>query len=104
MFTSTKENSNEDFGWIIGATQVFQVSKISQIAQECSERGKKQAFSKKDPKNACAKKWDPYNAPPLRRQSGTLHKMVGTTKRKILKNGVDSERGKRNIRHLATER
>ncbi|WP_444878294.1 hypothetical protein [Citrobacter koseri] len=103
MFTSTKENSNEDFGWIIGATQVFQVSKISQIAQECSERGKKQAFSKKIQKTLVQKNGIP-NAPPLRRQSETLHKMVGTTKRKILKNGVDSERGKRNIRHLATER
>jgi hypothetical protein len=48
--------------------QVIYLSKISQIAQECSERGEKQALSKKDPKNTCAKKWDPYNAPPSTRR------------------------------------
>ncbi|HEI8491908.1 TPA: hypothetical protein SLE92_004269 [Citrobacter koseri] len=56
MFTSTKENSNEDFGWIIGATQVFQVSKISQIAQECSERGKKTGIQQKRSKKRLCKK------------------------------------------------
>jgi len=43
---------------------------------------KKQQTEKKDQKSACAKNWDPYNAPPLRRQRETLHKMVVTTKRK----------------------
>ncbi|MFP1462176.1 hypothetical protein ACLB1E_09475 [Escherichia coli] len=43
---------------------------------------KKQQTEKKNQKNTCAKNWDPYNAPPLRRQRETLHRMVGTTERK----------------------
>ncbi|EWY51110.1 hypothetical protein K427_28535 [Escherichia coli MP1] len=69
---------------------------------ECSKKGEKTTNRKKDQKSTCAKNWEPYNAPPLRRQRETLHKIVVTTKRKILKFRVDSERGKRNIRHLAT--
>ncbi|MEW3182537.1 hypothetical protein MZP06_25640, partial [Escherichia coli] len=49
---------------------------------ECSKKGEKTTNRKKDQKSTCAKNWDPYNAPPLRRQRETLHKMVVTTKRK----------------------
>ncbi|HGY5853889.1 TPA: hypothetical protein ACNV47_005052, partial [Citrobacter farmeri] len=91
MSTSRKENSNDDFGCISGLAQVLYLSKIRQIAHEGSEGDEKAANEKKDPKKSCAKNWDPYNAPPLRRQSETLHKMVVTAKRKILKIRVDSE-------------
>ncbi|HAT8014611.1 hypothetical protein [Citrobacter rodentium] len=60
----------------------FSYQKKRQFVQEWSERGEKAANRKKDRKKACAKNWDPYNAPPLRRQSETLHKIVITTKRK----------------------
>ncbi|WP_213061478.1 hypothetical protein, partial [Escherichia coli] len=46
---------------------------------DCSKKGEKTTNRKKDQKNTCAKNWDPYNAPPLRRQRETLHRMVGTT-------------------------
>jgi len=62
---------------------------------EYSKKAEKTTNEKKDQKSTCAKNWDPYNAPPLRRQRETLHKMVVTMKRKILKFRVDSERGKR---------
>jgi len=65
--------------------QAFYLSLFEQIVRDLSEKGEKTTISKKDRKKACAKKWDPYNAPPLRRQCETLHEMVETTKRKILK-------------------
>ncbi|POT54476.1 hypothetical protein C3432_26930 [Citrobacter amalonaticus] len=68
MFTSSKENSNEDFGRDFGLAQVIQLSKISQIAHEWNERGEKSTNRKKDRKKACAIKWDPYNAPPSTRR------------------------------------
>ncbi|HGL4168507.1 TPA: hypothetical protein ACKE1K_004282, partial [Citrobacter koseri] len=71
---------------LLALRKCFRYQKSAKLRRNVAKGVKKQAFSKKDPKNACAKKWDPYNAPPLRRQSETLHKMVGTTKRKILKN------------------
>ncbi|OSJ78016.1 hypothetical protein K800_23186 [Salmonella enterica subsp. enterica serovar Newport str. SHSN010] len=43
-------------------------SKNRHFAQEWSERDEKSTNRKKDPKNACAKKWDPYNAPPSTRR------------------------------------
>ncbi|MCW7030882.1 hypothetical protein NYV43_24500 [Escherichia coli] len=46
------------------------------------QKDEKATNRKKDQKSTCAKNWDPYNAPPLRRQRETLHKMVVTTKRK----------------------
>ena len=51
----------------------------------------------------CRRSRTPYNAPPsTRRMWITSHKQPVGWREKILKNGVDSERGKRNIRHLAT--
>ena len=51
----------------------------------------------------CGLRRTPYNAPPsTRRMWITSHKQPVRLKRKILKFRVDSERGKRNIRHLAT--
>ncbi|HEM6632013.1 TPA: hypothetical protein U2I12_004739, partial [Citrobacter farmeri] len=76
----------------------FIYQKSAKLRMNGAKGMKKQQTKKKDPKKSCAKNWDPYNAPPLRRQSETLHKMVVTAKRKILKIRVDSERGKRNIR------
>ncbi|WP_312952794.1 hypothetical protein, partial [Superficieibacter sp.] len=98
MITSDKTHCDNDFGCFIAREQAFCTAKFAQIEQDHSEKAEKATVGKKDRKKACAKNWDPYNAPPLRRQCETLHKMVVTTQRKILKNGVDSERGKRNIR------
>ncbi|WP_335921155.1 hypothetical protein, partial [Salmonella enterica] len=64
-------NSHEDFGCFNGVVQGEIASKNRHFAQEWSERDEKSTNRKKDPKNACAKKWDPYNAPPLTRNNGT---------------------------------
>ncbi|EMO7866122.1 hypothetical protein WDR94_003195, partial [Citrobacter amalonaticus] len=56
----------------------FSYQKFAKLRMNGAKGMKKQRTEKKDLKKACAKKWDPYNAPPLRRQSGTLHKMVVT--------------------------
>ncbi|WP_222860435.1 hypothetical protein, partial [Phytobacter massiliensis] len=61
------------------SVQAFCILKFEQIAQDLNEKREKTANRKKDPKKTCAKSWDPYNAPPLRRQRESLHKMVGTT-------------------------
>ncbi|MTH48504.1 hypothetical protein [Intestinirhabdus alba] len=42
--------------------------KSSQIAHEWSERAEISTNGKKDLKKPCAKKWDPYNAPPSTRR------------------------------------
>ena len=73
---------------------------MAEIEHLSSEKDEKQAFRKKDRKSTCAKNRDPYNAPPSRRNSESLHKLSKTIREKILKLRVDSERGKRNIRHL----
>ncbi|WP_235501671.1 hypothetical protein, partial [Trabulsiella odontotermitis] len=67
---------------IIDYRRGFHTSKKQQIVQDQREKPEKSAVRKKDPKNACAKKWDPYNAPPLRRQRESLHQMVGTAEEK----------------------
>jgi hypothetical protein len=41
---------------------------FKQIGQDLIEKRGKAAVRKKDLKNACAKNWDPYNAPPSTRQ------------------------------------
>jgi hypothetical protein len=41
---------------------------FKQIGRDFSEKSGKSAVRKKDLKNACAKKWDPYNAPPSTRR------------------------------------
>jgi hypothetical protein len=41
---------------------------FKQIGRDFSEKRGKSAVGKKDLKNTCAKKWDPYNAPPSTRQ------------------------------------
>ncbi|MDQ2308765.1 hypothetical protein [Pluralibacter gergoviae] len=89
------------FSLIIGHSSGFLTSKKQQIEQDRSKANEKRANGKKIAKKGCAKKWDPYNAPPSTRSNG---KQAAGLKEKALKNGVDSERGKRNIRHLATER
>jgi len=58
------------------------LSFIKQIVCDRSEKGEKTAIEIKDRKKACAKKWDPYNAPPLRRQSETLHSNSRNSKEK----------------------
>ena len=89
-------------GALLALCKSFSMQKSTVLCAIAAKRVKKQQTEKKDQKSTCAKNWEPYNAPPLRRQRETLHKIVVTTKRKILKFRVDSERGKRNIRHLAT--
>jgi hypothetical protein len=70
---------------------------------EFSKKVEKTTLSKKDRKKACASERDPYNAPPSTRRHASLSAVSREDKeKKILKNWVDSERGKRNIRHLAT--
>jgi len=61
---------NGDFGSIISVAQAFYASKFKQIEQDHSDKNEKTTLRKKDPKKACAKKWDPYNAPPLTRNNG----------------------------------
>jgi hypothetical protein len=75
------------------------VTNLRQIVQDLYGKAEKTSVERKDRKKACAKKWDPYNAPPLTRNNAL--RRTGQ-KEKILKFRVDSERGKRNIRHLAT--
>ncbi|EDS0708032.1 hypothetical protein MNN85_002735, partial [Salmonella enterica] len=50
-------NSHEDFGCFNGVVQGEIASKNRHFAQEWSERDEKSTNRKKDPKNACAKKW-----------------------------------------------
>jgi hypothetical protein len=47
---------------------VLNASIFNQIGQDLIEKRGKAAVRKKDLKNACAKNWDPYNAPPSTRQ------------------------------------
>ncbi|ASV57179.1 hypothetical protein LJPFL01_3816 [Lelliottia jeotgali] len=48
--------------------QGLNTSLFKQIGQDLIEKNGKAAVGKKDLKNACAKNWDPYNAPPSTRQ------------------------------------
>ncbi len=92
-------NSHEDFGCFNGVVQGDSI-KNRHFAQEWSERDEKSTNRKIQ--NACAKKWDPIMR--LHRHGGceSLHTNSRSVEEKILKFRVDSERGKRNIRHLAT--
>jgi hypothetical protein len=67
---------------IIDLSEGIHTSKKQQIVWDLDKKNEKTAIRKKIEKKGCAKKWDPYNAHPLRRQRETLHKMVVTTKRK----------------------
>ncbi len=69
-------------GALLALCKSFSMQKSTVLCANAAKRVKKQQTEKKDQKSTCAKNWDPYNAPPLRRQRETLHKMVGTTKRK----------------------
>ncbi|XIH29855.1 hypothetical protein C1N72_19175 [Pantoea ananatis] len=59
--------------------------------------------------NACQLRRTPYNAPPLTRHNGLRNAVFSrrlpgfSAGEKLLKKEVDSEGGKRNIRHLATD-
>jgi len=59
----------DDFGSFNGPAQALYASKFKQIAQDPSRKSEKPTVGKKDLKKACAKKWDPYNAPPSKRQT-----------------------------------
>ncbi|WP_312214265.1 hypothetical protein [Pseudescherichia sp.] len=59
----------DDFGSFRGTAQAFYTPKFKQIAQDPSRKREKSTVGKKDLKKACAKKWDPYNAPPSKRQT-----------------------------------
>ncbi|QCR37455.1 hypothetical protein C1N62_15925 [Nissabacter sp. SGAir0207] len=61
---------------------------------ECS----KQAFFFKKPIAACAEL--PIMRLHRHGASDSLHRATGAKEKKLLKKDVDSERGKRNIRHL----
>ena len=69
-------------GALLALCKSFSMQKSTVLCAIAAKRVKKQQTEKKDQKSTCAKNWDPYNAPPLRRQRETLHKMVVTTKRK----------------------
>ncbi|EOB1177473.1 hypothetical protein ACJGZ6_004531 [Escherichia coli] len=72
-------------GALLALCKSFSMQKSTVLCANAAKRVKKQQTEKKikkDQKSTCAKNWDPYNAPPLRRQRETLHKMVVTTKRK----------------------
>lgn len=68
-------------GALLALCKSFSMQKSTVLCANAAKRVKKQQ-TEKDQKSTCAKNWDPYNAPPLRRQRETLHKMVVTTKRK----------------------
>ncbi|HBJ0401636.1 TPA: hypothetical protein LAN19_004212 [Escherichia coli] len=90
-------------GALLALCKSFSMQKSTVLCAIAAKRVKKQQTEKKDQKNTCAKNWDPYNAPPLRRQRETPSQDGrNNEEKKILKFRVDSERGKRNIRHLAT--
>jgi len=59
----------DDFGSFRDPAQAFYMPKFKQIAQDPSRKSENSTVGKKDPKKACAKKWDPYNAPPSKRQT-----------------------------------
>jgi len=59
----------DDFGSFSGPAQAFYMAIFKQIAQDPSRKSEKPAVGKKDLKKGCAKKWDPYNAPPSKRQT-----------------------------------
>ncbi len=69
-------------GALLALCKSFSMQKSTVLCANAAKRVKKQQTEKKIKKVLVQKKWDPYNAPPLRRQCETLHKMVGTTKRK----------------------
>ncbi|EMM2887250.1 TPA: hypothetical protein ACXF9M_003778 [Escherichia coli] len=69
-------------GALLALCKSFSMQKSTVLCANAAKRVKKQQTEKKDQKSTCAKNWDPYNAPPLRRQREILHKMVVTTKRK----------------------
>ena len=69
-------------GALLALCKSFSMQKSTVLCAIAAKKGEKTTNRKKDQKNTCAKNWDPYNAPPLRRQRETLHRMVGTTKRK----------------------
>ncbi|MFP1528579.1 hypothetical protein ACLB1R_23340 [Escherichia coli] len=58
------------------------MQKSTVLCAIAAKRVKKQQTEKKIKKILVQKIGNPYNAPPLRRQRETLHRMVGTTKRK----------------------
>ena len=69
-------------GALLALCKSFSMQKSTVLCANAAKKGEKTTNRKKDQKSTCAKNWDPYNAPPLRRQRETLHKMVVTTKRK----------------------
>jgi len=58
----------EDFDPIVQLDQGGISSLFKQIGWDFGEKNEKRTVSRKDRKNACAKNWDPYNAPPSTRQ------------------------------------
>lgn len=60
-------------GALLALCKSFSMQKSTVLCANAAKRVKKQQTEKKDQKSTCAKNWDPYNAPPLRRQSETLH-------------------------------
>lgn len=69
-------------GALLALCKSFSMQKSTVLCANAAKRVKKQQTEKKIKKVLVQKNWDPYNAPPLRRQRETLHKMVVTTKRK----------------------
>ncbi|MBW4782743.1 hypothetical protein KZQ12_01390 [Escherichia coli] len=68
-------------GALLALCKSFSMQKSTVLCANAAKRVKKQQTEKKI-KKVLVQKLDPYNAPPLRRQRETLHKMVVTTKRK----------------------
>ncbi|MGI5670671.1 hypothetical protein ACRYKQ_20945 [Escherichia coli] len=68
-------------GALLALCKSFSMQKSTVLCAIAAKRVKKQQTEKKI-KKILVQKLDPYNAPPLRRQRETLHRMVGTTKRK----------------------
>jgi len=68
MITSATANGNVNFGGFSWREQALHAPKFKQIEQDHSKKNDKTPVRKKDRKKACAKNWDPYNAPPSTRR------------------------------------
>jgi len=53
---------------IIGLSEGIHTSKKQQIVWDLNKKNEKTAIRRKIEKKGCAKKWDPYNAPPSTRR------------------------------------
>jgi len=60
--------STEDFDPITPLDQGGFLSLFEHIGWDFGEKDEKRTVGIKDRKNACAKNWDPYNAPPSTRR------------------------------------